>query len=341
MAPPSFRVLFVIPGESKGSSMVFARRQAESLIANGIEVELFYLRSRTSLQTLVSEARRFRRVFSQIRPDIVHAHFGTMTALFTVILAGGIPVVITYRGSDLNVVPSSSGTRAVLGRFLSQAAALGAARIVCVSPELRDRLWWRQSRASVLPSGVDMNVFEPMPRAEARMRLGWKDDAPVLLFNAGHDARNKRLDLAEAAFALVRREMPEARMEVLRGNIPPETMPLVLNACDCLLIASDAEGSPTIVQEAMAVNLPIVSVNVGNVAARLSGVARCAIVSRDPRALAEAFLHALRSGLRSNGRERAREFSASRIAEELARLYRDVAIEAVGRKNFAWNTTRF
>lgn len=340
MASPTLRVLFVIPGESQGSSMVFARRQAESLIANGVEVELFHLRSRTSLRTLVSEARRFRSIFSYIRPNIVHAHFGTMTALFTVIMTRGIPVVITYRGSDLNAVPSSSGPRATIGRFLSQIAALGAARIVCVSSHLRKRLWWRQDRACVLPSGVDTDVFERMPRAEARKCLGWDENVPVLLFNAGHDARNKRLDLAKAAFALVHRDLPKARMEVLCGDKPPGMMPAILNASDCLLITSDAEGSPTIVQEAMATNLPIVSVDVGDVAARLQGVEQCSIVSRDPAALARAIVHTLRSGLRSNGRHRAREFTATHIAEELLRLYRSVAVSAVG-KDLAWTTTRF
>src|SRR6266852_2213766 len=141
--------------------MIFARRQAESLRAAGIEVSLFCLRSRTSPWELVREFLRFRQELRRVRPDAVHAQFGTVTALFSALAGGKRPLLITYRGSDLNPSPASPGLRAALGRLLSQLAALRAARIVCVSRRLRDRLWWRRSRAIVLPSGVDPEVFYP------------------------------------------------------------------------------------------------------------------------------------------------------------------------------------
>ena len=82
MRPGAPRVLFVIPGEAEGSSMIFARRQAESLERQGVEVNLFHLRSRTSLLELAREWRRFRRRVRRVNPQVIHAHFGTMTALF-------------------------------------------------------------------------------------------------------------------------------------------------------------------------------------------------------------------------------------------------------------------
>lgn len=337
---PNFRVLFVIPGEARGSSMVFARRQAEALRAIGIEVACFYLCSRTSPRVLRGEARRFRKTLTELRPDIVHAHFGTMTAFFTVALSRGIPIVVTYRGSDLNFVPSSAGLRSAIGRVLSQIAALGATRIVCVSSSLRDRLWWRKKLATVLPSGVDTNMFHPMPLAEARRQLSWSESPPIILFNAGHNARNKRLDLAEKTLALVRLALPEARMEILRGDTPPHNMPLLLNAADCLLVTSDAEGAPSIFQEALATNLPVVSVDVGDAETRLLGVFQCAVVPRDAAALSAAVVSVLRARLRSNGRERAHEISIERVAAELARIYRQAA-QAAPHENFAWNTTLF
>ena len=55
-----------------------------------------------------------------------------------------------------------------------------------------------------------------------------------------------------------------------------------MNACDALLFVSMYEGSPNIVKEALACNLPIVSVAVGDVAERLEGVAGCTCRSADP-----------------------------------------------------------
>lgn len=335
------RVLFVIPGVAAGSSMVFARRQAQALKKLGIEVYCFFLQSRTSLRVLAAEAVRIRAVIASFHPNVVHAHFGTATALFAVATSGYLPVVITYRGSDLNFVPACSHFRATLGRLFSQVAALGAARIVCVSPGLRARLWWRRERASVLPSGVDTDTFHTIPRADARQKLKWNEDALVILFNAGHDARNKRLDLAEAAANLLRRKLPSARLEVLRGTTPPELVPLLLNAANCLLVTSDSEGSPTIVQEAVITNLPVVTVDVGDVAERLHGITETRIVERDPQALSEALLEILLRSRRSNGRERSSEISSSRVAAELVRLYTEAIVARSSRQELVWNTTRF
>jgi teichuronic acid biosynthesis glycosyltransferase TuaC len=335
----SLRVLFVIPGVSEGSSMVFARRQAAALETKGIVVGRFFLRSRTEPWQVMQEAKRLRAEIRAFDPHVVHAHFGTTTGLLTVLVSSK-PVVITFRGSDLNRVPTSSGwtlsgMRAWTGRLFSRLAAVGAAGIVCVSHQLRDRLWFGAEKARVLPSGVDLDEFAPYPRSEARMRLGWGDE-PVILFNAGLDARNKRLDLARAAETWLQTTMPAARLEVLCGGVPPSEMPLYMSAADCLLVTSDAEGSPTAVQEALATNLPVVSVDVGDVPERLAGVLQTRIVTRDPQALASALAEVLRDGRRSNGRAHARPVSHAHITEELIHLYREVAAEAA---DTTWNIT--
>ncbi|MEI9811419.1 MAG: glycosyltransferase [Acidobacteriota bacterium] len=329
----TLRVLFVIPGEAQGSSMIFARRQAVELSAHNVVVECFHLRSRTSFRLLWSEWRRFHKAKGAFAPHVVHAHFGTITALFAVLAAYPIPSVVTYRGSDLNSVPSARGPRAILGRIFSQLAALRASRIVCVSRALRERLWWRRNLVTILPSGVNTDVFFPMAQAEARAELGWNPEELVVLFNAGHDAHNKRLDLAKQSM-----ERVAARLEVVMGNVPPERMPLFLNAADCLLVTSDAEGSPSIVQEAIATNLPVVSVDVGDVAERLEGVSGTYIVSRDPASLAIALNTVLKKRTRSDSRTRVHEISADSIADQLTHLYRQVVL-ATSPSEAAWNTT--
>jgi glycosyltransferase involved in cell wall biosynthesis len=335
------RVLFVIPGEGEGSSMVFARRQAETLRHRGTpEVHCFYLRSRTSPSRLWREAKRFRAQIEAFRPDVVHAHFGTVTGLFAALLAGSIPVVVTYRGSDLNRGPRTRWLRSALGRLFSQLAALRANWIVCVSRGLRERLWWNQHRTTVLPSGVDTEVFREMPRTWARKKLGWPDDGRVVLFNAGHDPINKRLDLAIASVEAAARSLPGLRMHLLNGDVPPDHMPLYMNAADCLLVTSDAEGSPTVVQEAIATGLPVVAVDVGDVSERLRSVTPVAITTRDTEALGRALITILKTGQRTNGRLRVREISSTHIADELSHLYRQVVAERL-RKVSTWSTTHY
>jgi glycosyltransferase involved in cell wall biosynthesis len=109
---------------------------------------------------------------------------------------------------------------------------------------------------------------------------------------------------------------------VLDGTAQPEEIPVYMNAADCLLVTSRTEGSPTVVQEAMACNLPVVSVDVGDVRERLAGVAHCAVLpGRDAAALGEALAAVLREPRRSDGRTYAAALSVETIAARLTEFY--------------------
>src|SRR5262249_3810317 len=142
----------------------------------------------------------------------------------------------------------------------------------------------------------------PGPQTEARTTLGWDPDDRVILFNAKRDARNKGLDLAEAAMNFVRAKLPSARMHIL-SNVQPDSMPIYYRAADLLLCTSMQEGSPNGVKEALAFNLHIVSVPVGDVPERLKDVSPSAIVPRDPVVISEAVVRILTTRGRSNGRD--------------------------------------
>jgi glycosyltransferase involved in cell wall biosynthesis len=316
------RVFVVIPGPMQGFSMIFAKRQAAALARQGHSVHVFYLAARTHPRHVWREWRRMRGELATFSPDVLLASYGTVTAMLAA-LATTRPLVVTYRGSDLNP-GTRSWTLSTLSRLMSQVAALRAAGIICVSAELRRRLWWRRGRAVVIPTGVDTRVFGPMERSAARRELAW-DDRPVILFYAGEDPGGKRLDVAEATLAEVQRGLPDARLEVLWGRELPDRVPLYMNAADCLLLTSDSEGSPTIVQEALACKLPVVAVPVGDVVERLTGIEPSAIVARDPRALAAALVPILRDRRRTSGAAGAQECDADVVLGRVLDVLRHAA----------------
>ena len=317
------RLLHVIPMSSSKASMIFARRQVAALEQAGVTCETFMFEWRTFSWNLVREWRRLRKTIGLFRPDVIHAHYGTLTALLAA-LSAPVALVVTYRGSDLNPSPGTSWVRWLAGRLLSQLAALRARQIICVSGQLRERLWWRKHRAVVIPTGVDTGAFYPQPRDEARTSLGWTNRERVVLFNAGGNSKVKRLDLAQAAVDKARAICGELRFVVLKGETAPESVPLLMNAADCLLVTSDCEGSPTVVQEAMACNLPVVSVDVGDVRQRLEGVSPSRIVARDSAEVGTALAEILTQGRRSNGNMRVRDFSNTQTAPQIISLYRAV-----------------
>jgi glycosyltransferase involved in cell wall biosynthesis len=303
--------------------MVFAKRNVAAITALGIPGQTFYLRSRTSPVMLAAEARRLRREIRAFRPNIVHAHFGTVTAMFT-ILVSPCPVVITYRGSDLIPSRGDSWLRRTTALLLSQLAALFARRLICSSREMKERLWWHRDQCAVYPTGVDTGLFFPRSRVECRTALGWDQDARIVLFNAGTDPVRKRLDLARSAVHEARRLIGPIEFVVLQGKTDPDRIPLFMGGADCLLVTSDSEGSPTVVQEALASNLPVISVDVADVAERLAGVTPSAIVARDPVALGCAVADVLRTRVRSNGQDALREVSTEAVGRGAVAVYHDV-----------------
>lgn len=299
--PP--RVLYVIPGAAEGPSYIFARRQVEALERAGVAAERFFLDTRMSLRSLARQRAKYREVIDRFRPDLVHAHYGTLTSFFCV--AGSrAPLVITFRGSDLLPDYDVSRPRVWLGHLFSQVSALGAAGIICVSDELRRRLWWSgcRRRAVVITETIDLDLFKPMPRHEARKTLGWGPDDRVVLFNLNGAPRRKRIDLARAAVEQACAQVPQARLVVMDG-VPPDQVPVMMNAADALVLTSRAEGSPTVVKEAMACGLPVVSVAVGDVVERLKDVRPSKIAEARLEALGQRLAEVLRQGARSNGRE--------------------------------------
>jgi teichuronic acid biosynthesis glycosyltransferase TuaC len=316
------RVLAVTPQPSSKASMVHVARQVASLETAGVACQTFKLASRTSPRTIVCEWRRLRREIQAFQPHIVHAHYGTMTA-FLAILSTTLPVIVTYRGSDLNPNRSRGWLREAVGTLLSQIAALRAARIICVSNQLKGKLWWRQDRVSVIPTGVDTTLFYPRDLHEVRRELGWAESERVVLFNAG-DPVCKRLDLARAAIQFAESLCGSIRFIVLDGNVAPGLIPSMMNAADCLLLTSDWEGSPNVVKEALACNLPVVSVDAGDVRERLERVQPSAIVSRDAYEIGKAISEILRQGQRSNGCEVGNALSSEVISQQIISLYSSV-----------------
>ncbi len=270
---------------------------------------------------------QLRRLLRELQPDIVTAHYGSLTG-FTASLLAGSRAVVVFRGSDLN--PWKGPRLHVwMSHALSHMAAFRAKHVVCVSKELRRKLWWRRAGIDILPTGVDENLFRPTEFARARGLVGWSCGEKVVLFN-GSNRLVKRLDRAMKSVAVAERQlgMP-IRLEVLEGETAPDRIPLLMSGANCLLMASDYEGSPTVVQEAMACELPVVSVDVGDVREMLAGVTPSWIVGSDPDVIGGALAECLRhdGGRRSNGREVIQRCSLSGIAEKFGAIYSEIAEE--------------
>jgi glycosyltransferase involved in cell wall biosynthesis len=318
---PTLQVLAVIPGNGKGRSMIFVRRQLESLRTLHVNSQPFFLNAGTSPRLLLKRWLDLRREIASLKPDLIHAHYGTVTALLCALATTSVPLVITFRGSDLNYRRDVGFLRSYGGHLISQLGSLRASAIVCVSRRLQNRLWWRKDVSVVLPTGVNLDVFQPIPKREAREKLGYQSDRRIVLFSQGNSPRNKGQDLALAGVRAAERTLGPIQLVILDGRIPPDQVPVLINAADCLVLASEVEGSPNIVKEALACNVPVVAVDVGDVPERLRGVFPSRIVQRDAVQIGSALAEILACGKRSNGRDRVTPCSETQIAKSIRDLY--------------------
>lgn len=328
------RILFVSPGLLAGTHLIFVRREAEALRACGHQVDVFGFDNGSYLPWhIAAQVWKLRGEIRRLQPEVVHAQFGKFNALVAAVSLLVVKpdtrmptkpiLVITFRGTDINRNTRYSALRSALGVAASQLAAFASQGLICVSSEIRRKVWARKSRLSiVVPTGVDLRTFVPLERNTARELLGLSLREKIILFNAGNNPEVKDPVLASAVVAEAAKHVTNLRFLVLDGSTQPSQVPLYMNAADCLLVTSHTEGSPTVVQEAMACNTPIVSVDVGDVRERLADVAWCTVLSsRDPRALGEALVGVLRQPRRSDGRKYAAELSVEAIAARLTGVY--------------------
>jgi len=260
---------------------------------------------------------------------LVHSHGGE-TALVARFYRG-VPVLASYWGSDIlgpNEGHVGERIRRVGGSRLLRLHSLLMTATTTKSSEMARLLPRRtQARNWVIPDGVDRSRFRPIDRAEARSHLGWPLDQ-IIVISVGRLDPVKRLRLAEQATALAAEQAPGLRWCLL-SDVVPEEMPLHYNAADCLIHTSASEGSPNVVKEALACNLPVVATPSGDIAELLAGVSPSALCAPEPEALANEIIRCVAGRQRSNGRERTRDLGLEEISARLLECYASLGLHIV------------
>jgi glycosyltransferase involved in cell wall biosynthesis len=148
------------------------------------------------------------------------------------------------------------------------------------------------------------------------------NDEKLALFVGRYTDPLKRFDIAQDVVKCLQASGMDVEF-VVASNEPYTKIPLYMSACDVLLLPSQYEGSPQVVKEAMACNLPVVSAEVGDVPDILAGVDSCYVCHRDPENMAEKVKLILEQPRRTNGREKAQRYELSLIAKRIIQVYRE------------------
>ena len=329
---PAPAVFMVVPGhfaDGKPQYSPFVQSQMTALIESGVTVHLGLFTGRINPLEVIRDVRCLKEAFRRSGANLIHAQYGTITALAASYIAGSVPLIISFGGSDILGIPVPGmhwRLREALGRHLSLRAGARATAIIVKSQNLFNALPAHlQQKTHLVPNGVNTAIFTPLPKEACRSKLGWKAEERIVVLCAsgGGDHRyRKNIPLAEAAVRLAEKEMGPIRFEVFYGY-PHAVVAELLNAADVLLMTSLQEGSPNIVKEAMACNLPVVAVPCGDVAERLEGVTPGGVYPYDAAELAKGIIAVMTARRRSNGREQleSQGLTAASVARKLISLY--------------------
>jgi glycosyltransferase involved in cell wall biosynthesis len=211
--------------------------------------------------------------------DLIDAHYFYPDGVAAALLGRHFrkPVIITARGTDINLIPQHRLPRAMIRWAAGQAD--GSITVCQALKDAMVELGAAPDKITVLRNGVDLAAFRPVERDRARADLGFRG---TTLLSVGHLIPRKGHDLVIRALAL----LPDHRLAIVGegpedtnlralaqetgvaervqflGRLPHQSLPKVYGAADMLVLASSREGWANVLLEAMACGTPVVASNV-------------------------------------------------------------------------------
>jgi teichuronic acid biosynthesis glycosyltransferase TuaC len=307
---------------------IFVEQQIEGLRRIGLDVNVLFLdRVQDGMTVYKGLVRQLRSRIKYFQPDLIHVMYGGVMAGLVTKSVKDRPVIITFHGTDLLGEHLSGFLKNLIagcGVVASWRAAQCSSGIVIVSKSLQDALPKDvNAPVRIIPCGIDLERFKPLDQDACRAKLGWNPNRLHVLFPSNTGNPVKRPELAQAAVDVFNRSGIRAELHFLRG-VPNKEVPKWINASDVLIMTSLHEGSPTILKEALACNVPVVSVDVGDVRDQIQGIAGCHLALAEPDDLA-AKLSIVCSGTRRvKARDNMQRFSLDRISTRLHEFYTEI-----------------
>ncbi len=266
---PSLGPIHRVPGQTEREGLIVEHPRYRVVPKIGMTLVPF-----TLYRTLRRSLRRL--LASGYKVDLIDAHYFYPDGVAAVWLARefNLPVVVTARGTDLNLIAQFPFPRRLIQR--AAAAADGIITVCRALQETLVELGVPAAKIRVLRNGVNLDLFHPIDRDSARGEFGLErrtlGSVGHLVERKGHHhviralAKLPDTDLIIVGTGPERRSLEdlarqlgvEERVRFL-GTIDQNRLRTVYNALDALVLASSREGWANVLLEAMACGTPVVA----------------------------------------------------------------------------------
>lgn len=309
----------IYPSEENPGHGAFVQVQEHNLRRHGQDVRVVLIRGGSTRAKYMRGWQDLMRVIAHQPVDVVHAHYSYAALIAR--LQRRVPLVMTLHGSDLHGNYDGAGNRsrwADLDKWLSQGLAVVCDAVIVQSREMASSL--PRSDVFVLPMEIDLHRFAPLERTAARQQLGLEPQRRYLLFAANPAVALKGFTFAGQVYERLKQQFRDLDWLVIYKE-PQERLALYLNAADALIFPSTSEGSPVLIKQAMACNLPIVATGVGDIPELFEGVPGYVVAERQIEPFVEHLAAMLATPQRTNGRIVAQRYSPEATYAQLMQVY--------------------
>lgn len=296
---------------------IFVKEQIEAVQkqSSDITIDVYIINgAKSRLCYLYSIWGIYQRI-KKFKPDVIHIHYG-LSGLFLLFFPSfKHKTVITLHGGD--IMPQQKKWVQI---WLTKKILKKVAKVIILNQQMEQTLLREGINGEIVKCGVDTDFFE-CSGVEASKHF------KTIIFPADPKRNVKNFPLFEKTLEIVKRSYSCPINIITFQNMDRQQIRKAMCSADCMILTSFSEGSPQVIKEALSCNLPIVSVDVGDVGEILQNVAGSHIVCEyNPEKLAEAALNVLSKPKNQNGRNRlmALELDNHLLANKLLKLYRAV-----------------
>lgn len=281
---------------------IFVKEQVDQLRLDNVEVDVLIIKTRgDSFFAYLTGILKVRKRVKEKYYDIVHFHYG-LTA-FSSLGVLDIPVVVTFHGSDLDIAWQ---------RIISLLAGIRADKVITQNKK-HARLF--RKKTSIIPCGINTDFFTKVKKFDAKATLGLDQNKKYILFPANPSNKIKNYSLYSKIISELKKT-DDAIEELVLHNVQRNTVGLYYCAAECCVLTSYHESGPIVTKEALFLDCPIFSVDVGDVKMVLGTLSEKFIISRD------AF----------NAAQKIRDYLMNNNVHEFSFLVKDYTRENISKK---------
>ena len=260
---PGINILHVVgfyPDE-KMTGNIFVKEQIGNLNESfpDLNIKVYNIETNLNKFNYFIKRSEFKNYININKVDIVHYHYG-LTAIIGLFSNIKAKQIITFHGSDIQDYKTH--------RIVSKAAIKRFDFEIYVNKAMTEIV--KPKNYDVIPCGVNSKIFHPVNEVHCRAKLGLPLDKKIILYAGNKNVKEKNYSLFSKCIKVLKQRDKNIITAELY-SMGRESVALMINASDVVVLTSVSEGSPQIIKEAAFCHKPIVTSNVGDVRNILEG----------------------------------------------------------------------